>query len=90
MPRYFFHTATSTECDDTDGLELSDDEAARLEATRTLGQIIELCPNQFCRDRSLTMTVTDEAGMTIFVLDLTVANSPATLSGGAVPVAESL
>ena len=76
MPRYFFQTGNGAVEHDVEGTELPDDDAARIEATRTLGQLIDLSPAEFWITGSLSMTVSDEAGMTLFVLDLTGAISP--------------
>ena len=81
MPRYFFHTADGAAHHDVEGTELADDGAARIEATRTLGQLIDLSPAEFWSAGSLSMRVTNEAGLTLFVLHLRGVISPAVKTG---------
>ena len=71
MPRYFFHTVAGAANYDGDGIVLANDEAARMQATRTLGQLIDLSPEELWMDRRLTVTVANQAGETLFVLEAT-------------------
>lgn len=61
MPRYFFHLCDGTEEIDEQGHELPDDEAARLEAVRYGGGLIQDDPALLLTDQNLRINVTDAA-----------------------------
>lgn len=83
MRRYFFHTQDGRPFHDEDGTPLPDDEAARIEAARVLGQLLNEHPAAVWRDEEFRLTVTDEHGVILFVLDIAALLSPA--AGGATP-----
>jgi hypothetical protein len=70
MPRYFFHGRDGRTFKDDEGTELPDDASARIEAARVLGQLVNEWPSQAWEDDPFQITVTDETGLTVFVLDL--------------------
>jgi hypothetical protein len=71
MPRYFFHSEDGETYLDPDGAELADDLAARLEATRYFAELLNEEGVEFWRAGRLRMTVTDAAGATVCILNLT-------------------
>ena len=77
MPRYFFHTEDGTCARDELGTELADDHAARNEAVVVLAELVKENPDEFWSDAAFTLTVTDEAGLTLYILDLAATASPA-------------
>ena len=77
MPRFHFHTEDGRKHPDADGLQLADERAARSEAIKALGQLVEAMSEEFWRDGMFRMTVTDDAGLTLIVLDLSATISPA-------------
>lgn len=81
MRRYFFHTEDGRSFHDEDGTSLPDDEAARIEAARVLGQLLNERPAAVWRDEEFRLTVTDDRGVILFVLDIAALLSPA--AGGA-------
>lgn len=80
MSRYFFHTEDGTICTDHQGVELPDLRAARIEAAKSVGQIVHDKPDEFWDDGSFKMTVTDESGLVLFMLDLSATDAPALAS----------
>ena len=63
MPRYYFHTETDHRCTDSEGVEFSDFRAARREAIRTCGQMMQDAAEQFWGSRPWNVSVTDETGL---------------------------
>lgn len=80
MPRYFFHTEDGGPEPDTDGLELANATAARIEAARVMGEILRDRAVGFWDHRALKLTVTDAAGLVLFALDLSAIEAPAPAS----------
>jgi hypothetical protein len=77
MTRYFFHTADGGEHRDPTGTKLPDLRAAKIEATRYLAQMLEDNPEDLWVTGSRTVTVQDEAGLTLFVLLVDTVTAPA-------------
>lgn len=63
MPRFFFHTQTTSRTTDEEGIELSGDVEARRQAIRTCGQMMQDAPEGFWGTRPWSVTVTDAAGL---------------------------
>lgn len=80
MPRYFFHSDDGHAFHDDEGTLLPDGAAARIEAARVLGQMVNERPAAVWKDDLLRITVTDEHGLILFSLDLTALKSPAVSS----------
>ena len=76
MPKFFFHTEDGTCVRDTDGTELPDVHAARNEAVVILGELVREDPDQFWRDAGFRLTVANEDGLTLYILDLSAVASP--------------
>lgn len=77
MRRYFFHTDGDRGFRDQVGTLLPDDDAARVEAARVLGQLVNEKPTEVWRGDDLRITVTDEAGLILFTIDITAVAAPA-------------
>ena len=77
MQRYFFHTEDGALFRDEEGTMLADNEAARIEAARVLGQLLNERPGEIWRDDQMRIIVTDDRGATLFLLDLSALRSPA-------------
>lgn len=77
MRRYFFHSEDGYSFRDQEGTLLPDDEAARIEAAKVLGQLVNESPAEIWRDDQMRVTVTDESGTVLFLLDLAALTSPA-------------
>lgn len=68
MPRYYFHVCDSTQDIDHDGHELPNDCAARLEAVRYGGGLIQDDPALLLTDQNLRINVTDNDGQLRFAV----------------------
>ena len=77
VQRYFFHTQDGRPFHDEEGTPLPNDEAARIEAARVLGQLLNEHPSGVWHDEEFRLTVTDEQGVTLYVLDIAALRSPA-------------
>lgn len=77
MPRYFFHTENGATHTDSEGLELAGIRQARIEGARAIGQQVTLHPEEFWKLGALRMTVTNDVGLVLFILDLAAIESPA-------------
>ncbi len=77
MRRYFFHTEDGRPCRDHEGTPLPDDRSARNEAITVLAELVKEDPETFWKDETFKLTVTDEAGLILYVLDLSAVASPA-------------
>ena len=77
MPRYHFHTQDGSSFTDADGRELASVRDARIEAARAISQMVEAKPDEFWEDGLFRVTVTDERGLVLFMLDLSAIEAPA-------------
>jgi|KBSMisStandDraft_5_1062788.scaffolds.fasta_scaffold2045091_2 hypothetical protein len=76
MPRYYFHIEDGTALVDNEGVELSGPRAARVEAARTIGEMVSQNPDEFWNDGNFKLTVVDEGGSLLFVLNLSAVVPP--------------
>lgn len=77
MPRYFFHFGDTEAGLDLNGIDLADDNEARIQAARTLGEMLKDKAGEFWSAGEMRVTVTDETGLILFVLDLSAIFAPA-------------
>ena len=70
MTRYFFHIQTAVLATDLDGVEFPDLDSARAMAARSFGELIKDYSSEFWSTKPWSMTVTDDAGLTLFVLEM--------------------
>ncbi len=76
MPRYFFHSDADGSFHDEEGTELVGDAVARIEAARLLAQLIQERPAKVWSGDAFKITVTDQDGLILLVLDLAAVVSP--------------
>ncbi len=77
MHRYYFHAENSQPFHDEEGTLLENDDAARIEAAKVMAQLIDERPWAVWRDDCFQVSVTDEWGALLFLLDLSAINAPA-------------
>ena len=77
MPRYFFHIGDTEAGLDPEGIELPDHNAARIQATVTLGEMLKDLSGEFWDERCMRLIVTDRSGLILFVLDVSAVEAPA-------------
>jgi len=68
MMRYFFHVKDGTDIPDTEGSELPDDEAARVEAIAASAEMLSDLGRKFWNGNGWEMTVVDETQREILCL----------------------
>jgi hypothetical protein len=71
MTRYFFHTSDGTREYDDVGVDLADDTAARREAARFGGGLLQDNPDIVQNEHGLRINVVDEAGSLTFAILIT-------------------
>ena len=77
MPRYFFHIQEDDAKTDEIGVELPGFAAAQDEAIRTMAEMLKERAN--ARSKALRMLVTDEEGLMLLLVDLSVLVAPGVL-----------
>lgn len=77
MPRFFFHTADGSRCQDTDGTELPDMKTARCEAIKFLGQVVQDNPAVLDEGDDFKVEVSDSGGVLLFVITAFSTDAPA-------------
>jgi hypothetical protein len=77
MPHYFFHVGDTLGGLDYEGQTLPDDNTARIEAARTMGELLRDKAGEFWSAGEMKLTVTDRTGLVLFVLDLSAIESGA-------------
>jgi hypothetical protein len=68
LPRFHFHIQDGRSLPDREGTDLEDLPAARLEAIRTAGRLLEDDPGEFWDSGEWKMVVTDAQGEPLFTL----------------------
>ena len=69
MPRYFFHCEGAAALRDTVGVEIADDQAARLQAIQFAGEVLVRSPSKFEQHPHWRMLVDNDAGETVFIIN---------------------
>jgi hypothetical protein len=77
MPRYFFHLEHAVEVRDERGVELSDLEAAKCHAVKTIAEALCEEPKAFWAADQFRMTVTRSDGLILFTVEMVSAFAPA-------------
>ena len=90
MPRFHFNVYDRVCVLDTEGTELPDRQAARLEAVRYAGALLVDEAQHVARGEDWRMDVTDEVGLVLFRLDFSVMASAATMDLPAPGTSEQL
>jgi hypothetical protein len=75
MPRYHFHVADGHDYPDLQGTELADLPAARREALRFTGALLNDLKRDFWNGEDWAMRVTDGADLTLFTLNFSATNA---------------
>lgn len=78
MPFYNFEVRTPSHVMLTEGAELADTSAARVEAAKRVGALLHEHAGQLWVDQDWQMDVTDQAGLILYVIQITAIRSPAT------------
>ena len=78
MPRYFFHTADGFRERDTEGTELLSLNAARREAVRFAGAVLNDQPEIVWDGHEFRVEVTDHTDLMLFTVTVFATNAPAT------------
>jgi hypothetical protein len=61
----------------TEGIELSDDAAARIEASCRIGELLRKHAGQIWIDQDWRMDVTDQNGLILYVIEVSAMKAPA-------------
>ena len=77
MPRYHFNARDGQVLPDTEGTELVDNEAARAAGLTYLSELLLEDPSLLWSTGAFQVSVTDAAGLTLFVFDVGMTASPA-------------
>jgi hypothetical protein len=77
MPRYHFNARDSNAIPDPEGTVLPDDEAAREAGLTYLAELLLEKPELLWPTGAFQVTVTDDAGLCLFVFDVGLTTSPA-------------
>lgn len=78
MPRYFFHLEHAVEVRDERGVELSDLDAAKCHAVKTIAEALCEEPNAFWAADQFRMTVSRADGLVLFRVEMVSVLAPAT------------
>ena len=82
MPHFYFHTADGGRDRDRRGMDLADQGAARREAIRFAGAVINDEPDVLWDGRDFRVEVTDEAGDLLFTIITLAVDAPASDRAG--------
>jgi hypothetical protein len=74
---YFFHTSDGARARDTTGTELADHNAARIEATKFAGLVLQAQPNVVWDNQDFRVEVTDDKDMLLFTVITLAIDAPA-------------
>lgn len=79
LPNYFFHSEDGRLIHDSVGTELADPAAARTEAVRFAGALLEARPQTLWESTRWRLLVTDERNSILFTIEVsTIIGAPAT------------
>ena len=78
MPTYHFEVRTPTHVMVTEGIDLPDSTAARVEAAKRIGDLLRVHAGEIWVDQDWQMDVTDERGLILYVIAVCALMSPAT------------
>ncbi len=82
MPRYFFNIHDGIDVEDTEGMDLPDLRAARVEAVRHAGRIIDHEAEHVSSVEDWCLEVTDRHGLILFQVNFLMTRAPAALNDG--------
>ena len=78
MPFYHFEVRTPSHVMITEGTELANSSAARVEAAKRIGELLHDHAGQIWVDQDWQMDVTDESGLILYVINVSAMRAPAT------------
>lgn len=81
MPFYHFEIRTPTHVLITEGAELPDSTAARVEAAKRIGKLLHDHAGQLWVDQDWQMDITDERGLILYAINIAALRSSATNGG---------
>lgn len=81
MPTYNFEVRTPTHALVTEGIDLPDSTAARVEAAKRIGDLLRRHAGEIWVDQDWQMDVTDERGLILYAILVSALMSPATAGG---------
>lgn len=81
MPFYHFEVRTPSHVMITEGAELADNSAARVEAAKRIGGLLHDHAGQVWVDQDWQMDVTDARGLILYVIQIVALKSAATDGG---------
>ena len=76
MPRYHFQLEDGIFVPDEPGMELADIHAARIQAVRSLSELINEHRERFWDDQPIRVVVSDDTGLTLFTLEAAAFEAP--------------
>lgn len=79
MPKYHFEVRTPTQTLVTEGADLPDSTAARVEATKRIGDLLRIHAGEIWADQDWQMDVTDERGLILYAVVVSALMAPATV-----------
>ena len=80
MPLYHFEVRTETHVMHTEGADLPDSTAARVEASCRIGTLLREHASQLWVDQDWQMDVTDASGLILYVIHVSAIKTAATQS----------
>lgn len=81
MPFFNFEVRTESHVLLTEGAELTDKDAARVEAARRIGELLTDQASRLWADEMWQMDVTDQRGLILYVINVTAMKTAATSNG---------
>jgi hypothetical protein len=78
LPFYNFEVRTQTHVMITEGAEMADSTAARVEAAKRIGKLLHDHAGQIWVDQDWQMDVTDESGLILYVIHINALRTSAT------------
>jgi hypothetical protein len=83
LPFYNFEVRTPSHVMVTEGAELADSTAARVEAAKRIGQLLHDHASQLWVDEDWQIDVTDSRGLILYTVHITALRSAATMASKA-------
>lgn len=77
MPRYYFHSSTTSRVTDDTGFECASPADARRTAIKTVGEMLQGAEDEFWGSRPWSVTVTDAMGLIMYEIAVDGFASPA-------------
>jgi hypothetical protein len=78
MPIFHFEVRTPTHVIVTEGVELTNHTAARVEAARRIGVLLNEHAGQLWVDQEWQMDITDADGLILYIIQVSTSNTAAT------------